>query len=304
MLKVPADRGRVWTAFPLNFPAEILIFLKFRNFHIFMHTPGRFRDRFAAAIERSQTTVCVGLDPDPDRIPAFLGKGVGAAERFLTSIIEATADVVAAFKPNTAYFEAYGHEGWALLEQLRNVAGREVLWIVDAKRGDIEHTNEAYARALFDVLKADAITVQPYAGGAALEPFYRNPARGVFVLCATSNAGAEAVQEFGSFDMPLYLEVARQAGTWSPHDNIGLVMGTTKPMALEQVLKVAPDLPLLLPGGGTQGGGTTRVRQLLRQYKAFGGLFNFSRSVIYRSTGEDFAEAARAEILQLRATLT
>jgi orotidine 5'-phosphate decarboxylase subfamily 2 len=178
-----------------------------------------------------------------------------------------------------------------------------VLWIVDAKRGDIEHTNEAYARALFDVLKADAITVSAYAGGRALEPFYRDPSHGVFVLCATSNFGAETVQEFGTIEHPLYLEIARQARTWSPHNNIGLVMGTTKPIALENVLKVAPDLPLLLPGGGSQGGGTNRVRQLLLQYKAFGGLFNFSRSVLYKSSGKDFADAAREEVMNLRASL-
>jgi orotidine-5'-phosphate decarboxylase len=262
-----------------------------------------FRDRFLTAIDRSGVPICVGLDPDPQRIPPHLGTGVMAAYQFLTTIIEATRDVVAAFKPNAAYYEAYGHEGWALLEKLRDRAGNNVLWIVDAKRGDIEHTNEAYASALFEILKADAITAQPYAGGAALEPFYRDPARGVFVLCATSNSGAEAVQNFGPFDHPLYLEIAKQATIWSPHNNIGLVMGTTKPGALENVLRVAPDLPLLLPGGGTQGGGTTRVRQLLRQYKSVGGLFNFSRNVLYKSAGPDFAEAARQEVMLLRATL-
>jgi orotidine-5'-phosphate decarboxylase len=288
---------------PLNFLSEIRIFLKFRNLLIFMGSNAPFRERFQATISRAQAPVCIGLDPDPARIPVHLGSGVAAAERFLTSIIEATRDLTAAFKPNTAYFEAYGHEGWALLERLPDVAGPEVLWIVDAKRGDIEHTNEAYARALFDILKADAVTVQPYAGGAALEPFSRDPARGVFVLCATSNAGAESVQEFGQPDHPLYLEIAKQATSWSKHNNVGLVMGTTKPSALENVLRVAPNLPLLLPGGGTQGGGTTRVRQLLRQYQAFGGLFNFSRSVLYKSSGPDFAEAARAEVLLLRGTL-
>jgi orotidine-5'-phosphate decarboxylase len=270
---------------------------------MFMSLNAPFRERFESAISRVQAPVCVGLDPDPARIPAHLGSSVAAAEQFLISIIEATRELVAAYKPNTGYFEAYGHEGWALLERLRDVAGPDVLWIVDAKRGDIEHTNEAYARALFDVLKADAVTAQPYAGGAALEPFFRNPSRGVFILCATSNPGAESVQEFGPFDHPLYLEIAKQASILSPHDNVGLVLGTTKPMALENVLRVAPDLPLLLPGGGTQGGGTTRVRQLLRQYKAFGGLYNFSRSVLYKSSGSDFAEAARKEVVHLRSTL-
>lgn len=263
-----------------------------------------FRERFGDAIVRAQAPVCVGLDPDPERIPIHLGRGISAAEQFLTSIIEATGELVAAFKPNTAYFEAYGAAGWELLEKLRDVAGPEVLWIVDAKRGDIEHTNEAYARALFDILKADAVTVQPYAGGAALEPFFRDPSHGVFVLCATSNPGAEAVQEFGSFDHPLYLEIAQQARRWSPHDNIGLVMGTTKTAALETVLRVAPDLPLLLPGGGAQGGDLSRVRGLLVENFAFGGLFNFSRSVLYKSPEKDFAEAAREEVMNLRIALT
>ena len=268
-----------------------------------MTSNATFRDRFLSAILRAQAPVCVGLDPDPTKIPPGLGSGAMAAGRFLTAIIEATRELVAAFKPNTAYFEAYGHEGWAQLERLRDVAGPDVLWIVDAKRGDIEHTNEAYAHALFDILKADAITAQPYAGGAALEPFYRDPKRGVFVLCATSNAGAESVQEFGALDHPLYLNIAKQARAWSPHDNIGLVVGTTKPDALENVLRVARNLPLLLPGGGTQGGGTLRVRELLREHKAFGGLFNFSRSVLYKSSGDDFAQAAREEVLQIRAAL-
>lgn len=262
-----------------------------------------FREKLGTALVRAGVPVCVGLDPDPTKIPPHLGGGVTAAYQFLTSIIEATRDLVAAFKPNTAYFEAYGHEGWALLEKLRDRAGRDVLWIVDAKRGDIEHTNEAYARALFDGLKADAITAQPYLGLAALEPFYRDPAHGVFVLCATSNAGAEELQNIPAPDSHSLLEyVAKRVVKANVNHNLGLVVGTTKPEALNAVLGCASELPLLLPGGGAQGGDTKTIMRLMKQAGA-SGLFNFSRSVIYKSPGMDFAEAARGEVMRLRTML-
>jgi orotidine-5'-phosphate decarboxylase len=266
-------------------------------------TSAPFREKFTAAIVRAGVPICVGLDPDPDRIPPHLGRGVMAAYQFLTSIIEATRDAVAAFKPNTAYFEAYGHEGWALLEKLRDRAGQNVLWIVDAKRGDVEHTNEAYARALFDILKADAMTAQPYLGMAALEPFYRDPAHGVFVLCATSNPGAEEMQSIPAPDSPTLLEyVAKRVVKANVNRNLGLVVGTTKPEALNAVLGCATELPLLLPGGGAQGGDTKATMQRVKQAGATG-LFNFSRSVIYKSPGKDFAEAARGEVENLQALL-
>jgi orotidine-5'-phosphate decarboxylase len=259
--------------------------------------PGCFRDRWFECISRAGAPLCVGLDPDPALLPA--GVGVRA---FLAGIIEATRDIVAAYKPNLAFFEAYGGEGWELLESLRKVAGGRVLLIADGKRGDIEHTNEAYSRAVFGRVQADAVTVQPYLGGQSLEPFFRDPVRGVFVLCATSNPGAEEIQELDVAGEPLYLHIARQARSWSPHPNVGLVMGTTKPDALAKVLKVAHDLPLLLPGGGAQGGNTQVVSSLLKSANA-SGLFTFSRSVIYASSGRDFAEAARKECLRLKSLL-
>ncbi len=263
-----------------------------------------FGEKFRAALDRAGVPVCVGLDPDPTKIPPHLGGGVMAAYQFLTSAIEATRDLVAAFKPNTAYFEAYGHEGWALLEKLRDRAGSDVLWIVDAKRGDIEHTNEAYARALFDGLKADAITAQPYLGMAALEPFYRDPAHGVFVLCATSNPGADEMQKIPAPDSHTLLEyVAKRVVKANKNRNLGLVVGTTKPEALNAVLACAAELPLLLPGGGAQGGDTQTIMRLLKQAGA-SGLFNFSRSVLYKSAGRDFAEAARGEVERVRQALS
>ena len=265
-----------------------------------MFTP--FLERFNWAVQRAGFPICVGLDPDPELIPPHLGKGAQALLPFLSAVIESTRHLVAAYKPNTAFFEAYGTEGWAALEKVRDLIGPEPLLIADAKRGDIEHTNAAYAHAMFEHVRADAVTVQPYLGGGPLEPFVRNPSRGAFVLCVTSNPGAELVQNLPVGGRPLHLEIARQARSWSEHPNIGLVVGSTKPQALEAVLHVAADLPMLIPGGGSQGGQTARVIQLLREHNATG-LLNFSRSILYASAGSDFAEAARHEVLRLREEL-
>lgn len=264
--------------------------------------PRSFRDHWFESISRAGSPLCVGLDPDPLLMPPCVGQTAPCLRKFLAGIIEATQDYVAAYKPNLAFFEAYGGEGWCVLESLRDMIGPKVLLIADGKRGDIDHTNEAYARAIFERVRADAVTVQPYLGGKPLTPFYRDPERGVFVLCVTSNAGAEEVQNLGVNGKPLYMEIARQARTWSEHKNVGLVVGTTKPDALQSVLEAASDLPLLLPGGGAQGGNTAEALALLKRKQA-SGLFTYSRSVIYASKGADFADAARAECLRLKEQL-
>jgi orotidine-5'-phosphate decarboxylase len=225
-----------------------------------------------------------------------------ACVRFVTAIIEATHDLVAAYKANTAFFEAYGSGGVQLLEGLHHLISPDVLLIADAKRGDVLHTNEASARFLFGRAQANAVTVQPYLGGEPLLPFCRDPARGMFVLCVTSNPGARDVQELATTSGPLYLEIARQARTWSAHPNVGLVLGTTKPESVAAVLDVAADLPLLLPGGGAQGGNTRAVFALLRERGALG-LLTYSRSVLYASRGEDFTQAARREVEKLKREL-
>ena len=261
-----------------------------------------FRNRWRESIAAAGAPICIGLDPDPVLMPPQVGQCATCLRKFLSALIEATRDLVAAYKPNLAFFEAYGGEGWCILESLRDIVGPRVLLIADGKRGDIEHTNEAYARALFERIRADAVTAQPYLGGTALNPFYRDPARGMFVLCATSNRGAEEVQNLDCGGRPLYLRIAEQARTWSPHGNVGLVVGTTKPESLAAVLDIANDLPLLLPGGGAQGGSTAEVLALLKRKQAHG-LFTFSRSITYASSGPDFAEAARKECLRLREIL-
>jgi orotidine-5'-phosphate decarboxylase len=261
-----------------------------------------FRKRLEQAIARAGAPLCIGLDPDPAQIPPYLGTGIEACGRFLAAVIDATRDLVAAFKANTAFFEAYGPDGIRLLEGLRDRIGPEILLIADAKRGDVLHTNEAAARFLFGRVRADAVTVQPYLGGEPLLPFCRDPVRGMFVLCVTSNPGARDVQELATSGGPLYLEIARQTRTWSRHPNVGLVLGTTKPESVAAVLDVAADLPLLLPGGGAQGGNTRGVFALLKERGACG-LFTYSRSVLYASRKEDFAHAARAEAKKVKMEL-
>lgn len=258
-----------------------------------------FRERLSWAIGRAGFPICVGIDPDPEKIPPHLGSGDEALEPFVRGIVSATQHLVAAYKPNTAFFEAYGSAGFRVLEKMREIVGRDVLLIMDAKRGDIEHTNAAYAHAFFERMHADAITVQPYLGGGPLEPFIRNPSRGVFVLCATSNRGAESVQNLQvNGGRPLHLEIAHQARSWSEHQNVGLVVGSTKPEALAGVLHVAPDLPLLIPGGGSQGGDTERIRQMVDTAGATA-LYNYSRTILYASKAENYADMARLEVLKL-----
>lgn len=260
-----------------------------------------FCDRLRAAVSTAGCPICVGLDPDPKLLPEHLGNSSDACLRFLTEIIAATYDLVPAYKPNSAFFEAYGAAGWSMLEKLRDLIGKNSLMILDAKRGDVEHTNAAYANAVFQKLKADAITVHPYLGGGALNPFMQDPAKGMFVLCVTSNPGAVSIQNLMVEKHPLYIEVARQVKHWSAHENVGLVVGTTKPEALKAVLKVAPELPYLLPGSGAQGGSLTVAKDLAAAGSPY--LLNFARSILYASDGKDFAQAAREEVLRLRKEL-
>ncbi|MCB1060810.1 MAG: orotidine-5'-phosphate decarboxylase [Calditrichaeota bacterium] len=260
-----------------------------------------FLSRLKASIDRAGSPLCLGLDPDPAKIPAKFGGGIVGAQKFLEEIIIATWQKVAAFKPNTAFFEAYGSGGWLMLERLRFDCPPDVVWLVDAKRGDIEHTNEFYAKAIFDVLGADAVTVQPYLGMAALEPFWRHKDKGVFVLCATSNASASLIQQLDTGERLLYQEVAHQVKAANLNGNMGLVVGTTKPEALESVLSIAPELPLLMPGSGAQGGSM----DVLKKVQAANGtaLINVSRSVLYASNGNDCIDAAVTEVEKLRKSM-
>lgn len=230
--------------------------------------------------------------------------GVGLDD-FLRGIVEATRDVVCCFKPQIAFYEALGLAGLMSLRSLLGVlrdAGVPVL--VDAKRGDVPATAKAYARALFDDLGADAVTVNPYLGGDSLAPFFEYADRGVFVLCKTSNPGAGEIQDVAVSDSePLFLRIARSAMRWDRHGTLGFVVGATYPSDIARVRAIAPGVPLLVPGVGAQAGDLEAAVTAAADAGGGNFLMNASRSVLYASRGADWQAAARAEALRLRAQI-
>lgn len=262
-----------------------------------------FRDRLASCESR----LCVGIDPDPATVPSHLGGGISGVRRFCLELIEATAEHVAAFKPNSAFFEQLGPDGWHLLREVVEAAGKRALVVVDAKRGDIGNTAAAYARSIFDGLGADACTVHPYLGRDALRPFLERPDRLAFVVCRTSNPGAVDFQDLpvGPDGEPLYVRVARAVALWDqdpPGHTAGLVVGATWPRELGRVRAVAPGLPVLIPGVGAQGGDLEAcVAGLSRTCGGF--LIAVSRAVAGASAGADFPQAASRAAAALRARI-
>lgn len=251
----------------------------------------------------------VGLDTVVSRIPEAVSPGSEPWRRvveFNAQIIEATADLVCAYKPNSAFYEALGQGGFqALRETILAVRAMApgVPVILDAKRADIGSTNEGYVAAAFDALLADAITVHPYLGAEALKPFLARGEKMIFVLARTSNPGAGEFQDLLSDGVPLYRQVARAVATdWNQRGNCALVVGATYPQELERVREdVPPKLPILVPGVGAQGGSLEDVVAIHTKAGSTSFLINASRSVLYASSGEDFAAAARAEAQNLAA---
>ncbi len=254
-----------------------------------------FRDKLIEASRRNQSLLCVGLDPDPSRL-----KGTPVVT-FLQAIVEATQDLVCAYKPNLAFFEAMGTGGMqTLLEALRGVPAH-VPVIADAKRGDIGNTARFYAHALFEVYDFDAATVNPYLGHDSVEPFLEYEERGVFLLCRTSNPGAEDFQSLSLADgRPLYEAVAELANRWNTRGNLGLVAGATWPEELERIRAICPDMPILLPGVGTQGADLAQALRASLDTEGGSVIVTSSRQVLYASSGNDFARAAGRAALNLR----
>jgi orotidine-5'-phosphate decarboxylase len=227
-----------------------------------------------------------------------------ALDDFLRGIVEATADLVCCFKPNLGFFEALGVPGQISLRALLELVPDDVPVLVDAKRGDTPQTMQAYARAIFDELGADAVTANPYLGGDSLEPFFAYPDRGVFVLCKTSNAGAGEIQDVPlASGEPLFLHVARRAVSWDRHGTLGLVVGATYPSDVAAVRQIVPQAPILLPGVGAQAGDLERSVQAGLNADREGTIVNASRSILYASSTGDWQSAARAEAERLRAAI-
>lgn len=263
-----------------------------------------FIDKLNAAWKRNDSLLCVGLDPDASRFPAHLqGRPDGIVE-FCKAIINATADLACAFKPQIAYFAALGAEDQleAICRYLRDTCPHIPL-ILDAKRGDIGATAHQYAREAFDRYGADAVTVNPYMGFDSVEPYMEWKDRGVIVLCRTSNAGGSDLQFLDVGGQPLYQHVARLvAEKWNRNGQCALVVGATFPEELAQVRAIVGDMPLLVPGIGAQGGDIEATVKSGRTAAGTGMMINSSRAIIYAQPqgGEDFAAAARRVALETR----
>ncbi|HQR22088.1 MAG TPA: orotidine-5'-phosphate decarboxylase [Burkholderiaceae bacterium] len=255
-----------------------------------------FRERLAARWHAADSLLCVGLDPDPARFPLHLRTGDDAIFEFCREIIDATADLVCAFKPQIAYFAAARAE--SQLERLIAHVHRahpQVPVILDFKRGDIGATAELYAREAFDRYQADAVTLSPYMGPDSIEPFLARADRGAFLLCRTSNRGGDDLQMLDTGGMPLYQRVAQlAAGPWNSSGQLGLVLGATYPAELAAVRRLVGDLPLLVPGIGAQGGDVEASVKAGRTADGTGMVINSSRAILYAGNGTDFAERARA----------
>jgi len=251
------------------------------------------RDALFAEIQKKKSFLCVGLDPDLERIPASCGEGVEGMENFCRDIIARTRAYAVAYKPNLAFFEQCGSAGWAALERIVALIPSDCLVIADAKRGDIGNTAARYADAMFNALGADAVTVAPYMGADSVKPFLAaGPGRWTILLALTSNPSAEDF-EFHSGQEPLYRRVIQLGQTWGTPDNLMFVVGATRPEMLAEIRREAPDHFFLVPGVGAQGGTVQAVSEAGLNDKC-GLLINSSRGILYASDGEDFAERAGA----------
>jgi orotidine-5'-phosphate decarboxylase len=264
-----------------------------------------FVGRLAQAWESRDSLLCIGLDPELERFPRHILAEASPIFHFNKSIIDATADLVCAYKPQFAHYAAYEAEDQLerTIEYIHRAhPGLPV--ILDAKRGDVGNTAERYAIEAFERYGADAVTVNPYLGGDALEPFLRHSDRGVIILCRTSNPGAGELQDLPVGGRKLYQVVAELAARrWNARGNCALVVGATYPRELAEVRALVGSMPLLVPGVGAQGGDAAQVVQHGQTAQGSGLIVSAARSVLYASAGEDFAAAARTVAESLRAQI-
>ena len=250
-----------------------------------------YLDKLRAAARSRRSQLCVGLDPDPERIPG----GAAGAVRFCADLILATADVACCYKPNSAFWEQYGPDGWHALFELRAAIPDDIPMLLDAKRADVGNTMRAYARAVFETLDMDACTVHAYHGGDSISEFTRYADRGVYVVCRTSNPGAADLQHLTADGGPLYLAVARLAESVNEHGNVGLVVGATSPEDVHR-MRVDSQLPFLLPGVGAQGGDLEASVRAAWTGDEVSCLVNVSRGVLYADHPEAAARHYRDRI--------
>ena len=255
-----------------------------------------FTEKLKTTIRRNDSLLCVGLDPYPERIPTTYDNVLA----FNTAIIEATADLVCAYKPNYAFYEALGVEGLRCLQETIERVPAGIPVILDAKRGDIGSTATAYAHAAFDVWKADAVTVNPYLGRDAVQPFIDHQGHGVFVLCHTSNASAPEVQTWRQRGVPLYEHIIDLATSWAEPERLGFVVGATYPSVLRGIRRKAPHSWFLVPGIGAQGGDLEAVLKAGLRTDGLGLIINSSRGILYAQDPREAADDLRQRINRVR----
>jgi orotidine-5'-phosphate decarboxylase len=246
--------------------------------------------------------LCVGLDPDLTKIPPHLLETEDPIFEFNKAIIDATHDLAVGYKPNTAFFEAYGIKGWMSLQKTINYINEnfpEIFTIADAKRGDIGNTSSMYAKAFFEDLNFDSVTVAPYMGKDSVEPFLAFENKHTIMLALTSNEGAFDFQTLTTNGKELYKQVLETSKTWKNSHNLMYVVGATKAEYFADIRKIVPDSFLLVPGIGAQGGSLSEVCKYGMNDK-IGLLVNSARAIIYASKGTDFAEKAREEALKVQ----
>jgi orotidine-5'-phosphate decarboxylase len=254
-----------------------------------------FLDRLLSASRKNNSLLCIGLDPDVTLMPKI------DPLDFNKAIIDATADLVCSYKPNLAFYEALGLDGLETLLKTVDYIPQFIPVIGDGKRGDIGNTAKAYAKAIFETYGFDAATVSPYLGYDSVQPFIEYSEKGVFILCRTSNAGAIDFQNLAdNKGRRLYEAVALKAKEWNAQNNIGLVVGATYPDELKAIRQICPEMPLLIPGIGAQGGDLSATVKNGIDARGEKTIIAVSRQILYASNGKDFAQAARATAQKLR----
>ena len=266
-----------------------------------------FYSKLRTRINNQNSLVCVGLDSDINKIPEHLKSEQFPQFAFNKAIIDATHQYVCAYKPNSAYYEAYGSEGIRALKMTCDYLHDtypDIVVILDAKRGDIGNTNEGYVTYAFDYLQSDAITLHPFLGKEALSPFLERKDKGCIILCRTSNPGAGEFQDVKSDEKPLYKIVAEHvANEWNTNNNCALVVGATYPEELAEVRSIVGDMPLLIPGIGAQGGDVEKTVKAGCDTNGSNAIISSGRSVIFASSEKDFTEKAKDEAIKLQKTI-
>ncbi len=259
------------------------------------------RDDIYRQIQRKSSFLCVGLDPDLKKIPAHLLQEDDPVFAFNRQIIDATADYCVAYKPNLAFYEALGTKGWESLAKTLEYIPRDIFTIADAKRGDIGNTSALYAKAFFETMHFDAVTVAPYMGSDSVTPFLTFPGKWVILLALTSNAGSADFQHLSISEIgeELYQSVIKKSQQWGSEEQLMYVVGATQAEKLKEIRAIAPDHFLLVPGVGAQGGSLAEVAKYGMNAQC-GLLVNSSRGIIYASNGKDFAQAAQQAARQLQ----